>query len=240
MEMAVENTTKKLMKTLIYICLITALPVIGFAQNTPISKLKYHPAMKKIDIERYEENKQKNEDGYYVYEFEGENGAMIQQTEGTDQEGDSVYSQMIEYKDSPFTNNSSYYKSGVLKAIDQEFYSHGYGLAIVYDRKGEKRSERRMDKGFEYTIEELAGRIKKEYNKDILKLSEKMSVRIERNPIPLYRVRFPELSKTLIIDGVNGDLLFIFDENGDTIYKKGDSKPETTDDSHRSWTPLID
>lgn len=97
-----------------------------------------------------------------------------------------------------------------------------------------------MDKGFEDTIEELAKRVKKEYNKDILKLSEKMSVYIEKNPSPRYRIEFPLLSKTLIIDGVNGDLLYIFDENGDTIYKKGDPKPETTDDNSCSWTPLID
>lgn len=83
------------MKTLIYILLLAALPTIGFAQNNVICKLKDHPAMKKNDIENYEENKRQNENGNYTYEYDLNDGAKVRIGEFVDIEGNSVYSEKI-------------------------------------------------------------------------------------------------------------------------------------------------
>lgn len=67
-----------------------------------------HPAMNNIDIENYEENKWKNENGNYTYEYELDDGAKIKIGEFVDIEGDSVYSKKTSYPNSPFAYYSSY------------------------------------------------------------------------------------------------------------------------------------
>jgi hypothetical protein len=230
--MAMENNEKtrlnmriKIILTILLLGTINCKSQIKDSLNNNIKK----DNMRYFDIKKFDENKKGGE-----WIFTTQDGTYVRQM-GLFQ--DNTYSEERKGKNSPVTTNCIFYKNGVQKATDQEFYFFLIGIGKEFDTHGELIKETNYDLPYKFSVEDLRNKLKKEYKIDIIddyKTYNQTAILVNRwlgysedwniykKGVPMYQVSFFNKEKEVVILEINAtDGTTIFEQIGeDTIRKE--------------------
>ncbi len=132
-----------------------------------------------------------------------------------------TYVEDIKLKDTPFKTQNIYAKySGAIQSSIEIFYDFPIGIQKFYDGNGSVTKEIDFDKPYQFSIDDLALKIKNEFNIDIMKDNKYVDVSRTLLPHdsepPEYEVSFPvdpnvDLlygdKRVLVIDGNTGVII---------------------------------
>ncbi len=126
-----------------------------------------------------------------------------------------AYIEDIKIKGTPFRIQNIYSKvGGAIQSSVEVFYGVPIGIKKFYDGNGNVFKEIDLDEGFHFSIDDLALKVKNEFNIDIMK--DNKNVRVARGFKPEYEVSFPVDSnndsfygdkRVLVIDGKTGVII---------------------------------
>lgn len=156
-------------------------------------------SMKKFDVERFEKNKT---DYFYRYQ---EKEYIISQFKTA-----KSYVEKIENTNNPYTEYTSYYlDTHTVKVRGSRFYDSLTGVGRVYGKQGEILEEVNYDLPYKFSFEELAEKMKREYNLDIMvKNPHILMVSRSTDPYPYYQINLVNTEiRTIIVHGETGDTI---------------------------------
>ncbi len=190
------------MKKLIYIFLIglgLLCATKSFAQTINTNK---------FDIERFESKKTYNKTSLLQVNDTLKDGTTIMQYDA-----DNVYVEQIQKLNSPFILYNNYYKKiGKLKSTSKEFSGCTIGFSDEYNENGKLVKQINFDQNYSFSIYDLAIKLKKEFNINIMQSSQNWTV---------YRKSFGDPSYYQVIIGpvckCNMRVVMIDGKTGKTI-----------------------
>lgn len=132
-----------------------------------------------------------------------------------------TYIEDIKIKDTPFMIQNVYSKSnGAIQSSVETFYNFPIGIRKLYGGNGNVINEIDCDKPFQFSIDDLALKIKNEFNIDIMKENKYVDISrtlLLRDSTPLeYQVSFPTNQnaeflygdrRVILVDGNDGKIL---------------------------------
>lgn len=125
-------------------------------------------------------------------------------------------------KNSPYIYRKAFDANGNLTGVSTEFYSFPVGVSILYDSQGKVVREDNHDNDFNFSVENLADKMNKEFGINIMNSNNVINIvrGIESEHIkgPIYIIYVhikdkPSYIRNYLINGRTGSILFVLDNS---------------------------